>query len=123
MILSLPIIFDTIDTITLPSGRSFELKQGRYDAGRWVGDPLASTTMEVFCSGKRVALLFDGYVYGWGNIHGSLSPCRGCGVGLQDHDQNQHDTSPMPDLRKAFELVCFRADYILTARERNRSVA
>lgn len=115
--IQLPIIHHPIASYKTANGNVFVLMSGRYNC-RWLGDTLDYSVMEVHHNGTHVATLFDGSAYGWGRIHGSLSPIRGCGFGLGNnfHDHNTHDTGPTSDLGFALALVAFRAEYIMLKR-------
>lgn len=117
MLYELPILLPVIACLKMPSGRIFELKQGRYHGGpSWSNFKLIC--WEVFHDGKVVGRLYDGYSYGWGNVHANLSPVRGLAIDFDMWDHNIHDLGPS-DFESTFNLLCFRADYILTARQRN----
>lgn len=115
----LPLIVDAIATHTV-NEREFVLARGRVGSGRYVGDPFVNVAWGVYHNGKLMGRIYDGYAYGWGQYHASLSGVRGCGFGLGDdhHDHNQHDLPPLPgnDFMRMFHLVAFRADYIMTKR-------
>jgi hypothetical protein len=107
----LPIIPHPIASHRTEDGNVYTLMSGQYFC-RWWGDSLDYTAMEVRRDGKIVARLFDGSTYGWGKIHGNLSPIRRLGHGFDMFDHNIHDTGPRDDIGEALKLVSFRAEYI-----------